>query len=69
MNKPEERSAVAAEFVILENGPIKLSGEFTLTDADGEMIEAEGEVYLCRCGGSGNKPFCDGTHRSIGIKK
>jgi len=69
MNKPEERSAESAEFLIHINGPIKLSGEFILTDSNGQPVESEGDVYLCRCGGSANKPFCDGTHRSTGIKK
>lgn len=30
-----------------------------------EKIETEGDYSLCRCGHSGNKPFCDGTHRAI----
>ena len=50
-------------------GDLNGEGEFTITDADGQPVDVDGEVYLCRCGGSGNKPFCDGTHRSIGIKK
>jgi len=69
MNKPEDRSPDSAEFLIHENGPIRLSGKFTLTRADGQPIEIDGDAYLCRCGGSANKPFCDGSHRSVGIKK
>lgn len=35
--------------------------------ADGETLPADGTVALCRCGGSQNKPFCDGTHARIGF--
>ena len=31
-------------------------------DHDGNLIQTEGVYYMCRCGGSKNKPFCDGTH-------
>jgi CDGSH-type Zn-finger protein len=34
---------------------------------DGKAIECSGTVALCRCGGSANKPFCDGTHGKIGF--
>lgn len=40
----------------LENGPCVI-------DVDGKTIAA-----LCRCGGSNNKPHCDGTHQKIGFK-
>ena len=52
-----------------ENGPIQVSGDFTVTDADGTAypLEAGKDVYLCRCGQSGNKPFCDGSHKRVGF--
>jgi CDGSH-type Zn-finger protein len=38
-----------------------------ILDSEGEEIPGGEEVALCRCGGSGNKPFCDGTHAKIGF--
>jgi CDGSH-type Zn-finger protein len=34
---------------------------------DGSPYEVRNRQTLCRCGGSGNKPFCDGTHRINGF--
>lgn len=52
-----------------ENGPYKVSGEIELFDHDGRQIKPPGKtVFLCRCGGSTNKPFCDGTHSKIGFQ-
>ena len=45
-----------------ENGPYLISGPVTLTAPDGRVIEHTDPMALCRCGRSGNKPFCDGTH-------
>jgi CDGSH-type Zn-finger protein len=45
-----------------ENGPYFISGPVTLTAPDGRVIEHPDPMALCRCGRSGNKPFCDGTH-------
>jgi CDGSH-type Zn-finger protein len=54
---------------ITENGPYKVSGTIELLGPDGVAVPvAEGRsVFLCRCGGSTNKPFCDGTHSKIGF--
>ena len=52
-----------------ENGPYLVSGPAILIDADGNESAIEGKrLALCRCGGSQNKPFCDGTHRKIEFK-
>jgi 3-phenylpropionate/trans-cinnamate dioxygenase ferredoxin subunit len=55
---------------VFDDGPYELVGPITITDESGNKIEfAAGEpVYLCRCGGSTDKPFCDGTHSKIGFQ-
>jgi CDGSH-type Zn-finger protein len=42
-----------------------VSGPVKLTDVDGREIPHPDDMSLCRCGQSGNKPFCDGTHLTI----
>ena len=51
------------------NGPYLVKGPLRLIDADGHEFQVTGDtIALCRCGGSTNKPFCDGTHTRIGFK-
>ncbi len=50
------------------NGPIRVEGYFEIRDAQGDLIFAGEKASLCRCGGSGNKPFCDGTHVENGFE-
>jgi CDGSH-type Zn-finger protein len=51
-----------------ESGPYLVRGPVTILDCDGNAYEVAKEVVaLCRCGGSANKPFCDGTHKKIGF--
>ena len=45
-----------------DNGPYWVSGNFVVSDADGNEFPVQGEAYLCRCGQSEEKPFCDGSH-------
>ncbi len=52
-----------------ENGPYRVTGPIELVDHEGNPIDVPGEtIFLCRCGGSTNKPFCDGTHSKIGFQ-
>ena len=48
-------------------GPIWVRGGIPISAADGQAYEVRNRVTLCRCGSSGNKPFCDGSHASIGF--
>ena len=51
------------------NGPYMVQGNVKIVDADGNDVAVEGDmVFLCRCGDSSNKPFCDGTHRESNFK-
>ena len=57
--------------LVTENGPYKLIGEVALVDdMTGEPVPGgdRDPVFLCRCGGSTNKPFCDGTHAKVGFQ-
>ncbi len=49
------------------DGPYLVTNLENLTNSQGERLEARPEMALCRCGGSANKPFCDGTHARIGF--
>ena len=49
------------------NGPLVLKGNVTLVTGHGRRAWSGAKTALCRCGGSANKPFCDGTHSRIGF--
>jgi len=51
----------------IPNGPYVVTNVEHLQNSRGEPIPARPQMALCRCGGSRNKPFCDGTHASIGF--
>ena len=53
---------------IRPNGPLKVTGSFTLQDVDGTPYETGESVALCRCGHSADKPFCDGAHNAAGFE-
>ena len=52
---------------VSKGGPYLVKGNFLFVGTDGKEEMKEGSIALCRCGGSNNKPFCDGTHRKIGF--
>lgn len=52
----------------LVNGPLFITGPFTLSSSDGATVLQGTKTVLCRCGASENKPFCDGSHREAGFQ-
>ena len=50
---------------VTANGPLLVSGSLLVKYSDGRIMSRENSAAFCRCGGSGNKPFCDGTHKKI----
>ena len=69
LNPVEVRDMADTNVTVRDNGPYLVKGPINITDADGNQFTVEREtVALCRCGGSTNKPFCDGTHSKIGFQ-
>jgi CDGSH-type Zn-finger protein len=50
------------------DGPLKLEGPVEVRAPDGTVLMRGEEAALCRCGQSGKRPFCDGTHRQVGFR-
>jgi CDGSH-type Zn-finger protein len=57
-----------AEISVIDDGPLWVTGGVTVERSDGEPFEVRPRMTLCRCGGSANKPLCDGTHKEIGFR-
>lgn len=60
----------ATRLTIMNNGSIRVEGDFELVDQEGKPFGLAGRtrIGLCRCGHSQKKPFCDGTHKTCGFQ-
>jgi len=68
MKEIDDESQDTLLIKLMKNGPVLLEGVYTLESPEvGEFTSSKG-IALCRCGGSSNKPFCDGTHKEIGFE-
>ena len=64
---------MAVEVVATKNGPYLVTGDLSqldLRDGDGNLFDlsGKGRIFLCRCGASTTKPFCDGQHSKVGFQ-
>ena len=61
---------MSTKVTVSNNGPIRLEGDFTIQDQDGNEYGLMGrtKISLCRCGFSEKKPFCDGKHGVKGFE-
>lgn len=52
----------------LKNGPLRLTGNLVMVSGAGVETWRGTKAFLCRCGESKNRPFCDGTHNKVGFE-
>jgi len=69
LNSPEsDSSGKRNENILIEvtpGGPLLVHGKIRLKINEGQIEEVQKITALCRCGVSGNKPYCDGSHMKI----
>lgn len=63
----ETRVGEALEVRPVPNGPVGLVGPVEVTSGTGARVARAEKLFLCRCGHSANKPFCDGSHKAAGF--
>ena len=51
----------------IPNGPLMVTGKFSIVTAAGRLAWRGEKAALCRCGQSSNRPFCDGSHKAGGF--
>jgi CDGSH-type Zn-finger protein len=59
----KKETQLQTEVEIIDFGPLRVKGNFVLKDLQRDIESVPGEVFLCRCGKSGNKPYCDDSHK------
>ena len=64
--EPEPKIQLGAE--VVPNGPLLIHGDLKVKLKNGDDVNKTGTTAFCRCGGTANPPYCDGTHARIGFK-
>jgi CDGSH-type Zn-finger protein len=60
----DNKEKASAIVEVIDGGPLKITGQILLRDLKRDITEeGPAEVCLCRCGQSGNKPYCDRSHK------
>jgi ABC-type transporter Mla MlaB component len=68
-SEPQPAEAEPVRLRFYPDGPVLCRGPVELLGRDGELIpHTRAVVALCRCGASAIKPFCDGSHKSVGFR-
>lgn len=63
-----EPTPAANTVTLVPDGPLYVRGEVKIISSQGETLHRDTRISLCRCGNSGNKPFCDNSHIASGFK-
>ena len=69
-DESKEEVKVEAETIVetVPNGPLMVYGNVSIKDSSGGVTKKNKVTAFCRCGGSSNKPFCDGSHKKNGFQ-
>jgi CDGSH iron-sulfur domain-containing protein 3 len=61
----EENKEIKPQAVVevIDFGPLIIKGNFVLKDIKRDSEDSTSEIWLCRCGKSQNKPYCDESHK------
>ncbi|OFY57167.1 MAG: hypothetical protein A2V50_07525 [Bacteroidetes bacterium RBG_19FT_COMBO_42_10] len=61
----EENKEIKSQAIVevIDSGPLRITGNFMIKDLQRDKESVPDEVYLCRCGKSANKPYCDESHK------
>lgn len=51
-----------------KDGPLVVEGNLEIIAASGRRLATRTKAFMCRCGASANKPYCDGSHKKIGFE-
>lgn len=55
------------KITISSGGPAQCDGPLTVFDAFGDEVLHTDQCWFCRCGASNDKPYCDGSHKTVGF--
>jgi CDGSH-type Zn-finger protein/uncharacterized Fe-S cluster protein YjdI len=67
-SEPLAQRGGALRVIALKDGPLQVEGNMEICSGTGRTVNRTDKAWLCRCGGSQNKPYCDGTHKRIGFR-
>lgn len=69
-NNLEKSERIISETIAetIPNGPLLIYGNISVKDSEGNQSQKSKVTAFCRCGASGNKPYCDGSHAKIDFK-
>lgn len=68
-DNPQKLADIEAESIVepMPNGPLLVYGNLRIKNTDGTETLKSKVTAFCRCGGSQNKPYCDGSHVKVGF--
>lgn len=68
VSEPLASRAGSVAIAPLLDGPLQVKGNLEVVSGTGRTVNRVTETWLCRCGQSANKPYCDGTHKRLGFR-